>query len=836
MARLIAVADGNNTAASTWALVDSTSYNESEGISITVPTSYSTSYTQFTPGAITIDGIAVRLSNRTGTTGTFSVELYNHTAGASVAGTEVTINCSDFLAATQAAFDGGWYFFKFSAVTLLAANAYSVRFKTSSVSQITLFGTGSTNPSRMLRTTTTQAPVATDDRFIMQEWTAAATSTTRAVTGNDTTVVDYGSGSTSQVTPALSISAGGSYLVGTSASTAYNVKISGNVVVYNGGVLKMGETAGRMPTTSSLTWLMDCVSNVDFGIDVRNGGTCYGAGADKTRHTLLTGDEAAAQTVIGVADTTGWATGDTLGFAPTGTTNTHGETKDISTVDSGVQVTLSAGLTNAHTGTGDVVGEVGNLTSNVKIIGTSTSVGTFICFRAGSIGVFDNVECRYLGSATANKRGVESQHINTSSNSMTLNKCVFRDILQNGVIGGNGGSSGAFFYVSDCIVYSLIGSASTLLAAGGAVGTPTFDLSDNLVIGGGTGVGITIAAITGAGGTVANNISTGCNNGISVTATFTIDTVTNFSGFKVHSNAVGMVSSSAQKKTITSCDFVCNSSSGVTSVGGICDFVTCNFYGNSAQGVAIAINTAQHSALGFTSCNFRGRSGFAQPIGYSSGATYGPPALVVFNSCSFGATTAHTTSDISISGIVGGSHIFNNCTFSSTTEFNSTIYTFLDENAIVGVQRKDTTAGNHVAYIRQGIITRDTTIYNTASPSLRIEPKSASIEAKTRVKPFAVPVNSGQTCTPSVYVRESVSGDGTDYNGNRVKLYVKQNYNLGITSDTLLDTATGASEGAFELLTGTTAAVTDDGVLEFYLTCDGTTGWVNIDDFTATVA
>ena len=209
--------------------------------------------------------------------------------------------------------------------------------------------------------------------------------------------------------------------------------------------------------------------------------------------------------------------------------------------------------------------------------------------------------------------------------------------------------------------------------------------------------------------------------------------------------------------------------------------------------------------------------------------------MVVFNSCSFGATTAHTTADVNFSTMQGGKHVFNNCTFASTTEFNSTIYTFLDENASVGIQRLDTTAGNHKTYVRYGIITRDTAIFNAASPSLRVAPQSATIDCSTTLMTFKVPVNSGQTCTPVVPVRDSESGDGAAYNGSRVKLYVKANHNLGITSDTLLDTATAASDGAFESLTGTTAAATDDGVFEFYIVCNGTTGWINIDDITATV-
>lgn len=834
----MAVADGNNTDSSTWALIDSTSYLESESITVPVPTSYGTGFTAFTPGAITIDGIALRLLNRAGTSGTFSVELYNNTAGASVAGTEVTINCSDFNDAVQASLDGGWYFFKFSsAVTLSAATAYFVRFKTSVSSQISLVGASTALPSRMLRTTTTQAPVAGDDRYVMGEWTAAGTTTTRTVTLNDTTTVDYGAASTSQVTPALSISAGGIVIAGTSASTTYVQKISGNVVVYNGGILRIATSGSPMPTTSSFTWTFDCGANVDFGIDVRRNGEFTAYGASKTRWTLLTSDEAAASTSIQVADTTGWANSDVLVFAGTGTTTTHGETKTVSTVDSATQVTLSAGLTNAHTGTGDVVGEVGNLTCNVRIVGASASLCTFICFRASSLGVLDNVGVQYFGSATTNKRGVECQHINTSSNSCTFNSCAFRDYFNNASsFVGNVQSAGNLYYITNCVMTS--GTAGTgIQAVGGTAGTPTFDVSGNLVTGQGTALttGLNMALITGAGGTCTNNRIAGCTSGLSYSPTHTIGTTSNISGFKVHSCTSGIVNGTTQTKTMTSCDVVCNAN-GLIQPGGVITIESCNFYGNSTAGVNMSSGGIGNAAAMFNNCVFRGRTSFNQPIGVNFTGTGSATGEVAFNSCSFGATIAHTTSDIGTANIIISKTAFNNCTFASTTEITATAYAKIEEGGYIGIQRKDTTAGNHVAYIRQGIITRDTTIYNTASPSLRIAPKSATVTASTRVKPFAVPVNNGQTCTPSVYVRESESGDGAAYNGNRVKLYVKANYNLGITSDTLLDTATAASDGAWEQLTGTTDAVTDDGVLEFYLVCDGTAGWINVDDFTATVS
>lgn len=841
MARLCAVANGNNTAAATWAVIDSASYTESETGTLTVPTTYATTYTAFTPGAITVDGLAIKLANRTGTTGTFSAELYSTTGSVSVAGTEVTVNCSDFVDALSASIDGGWYFFKFAApVLLVAATNYIVRFKTSSATQIVVFTTGSVSvPAKFVRTTTTQAPVAGDDRFVMGEWTAAGTTTTRTVTLDDTSTVDYGSASTSTVTPALSISAGGIVLAGTTASTTYIQKISGNVVVYNGGILRIATSGSRMPTTSSFTWTFDCAANVDFGIDIRRKGEFTAYGEDKTRWTLLTGDEAASQTVIGLTSTTGWKVGDTLMFPTTGTSSAQSETKAIQTVDSSTQVTLTAGLTNAHTGSGDVVGEVANLTCNISILGISTSIGTYICYFQSSLGVLDNINVRYFGSSSSNKQGVESQHINTSTNSCTINKCSFMDLETAGKVGNTQGA-GAFYYITNCVVYLGNNSTSTIgiHAAGGFTGTPDYDVTDNLIVFNNTNcVGLRVGGHTGTTASLDRNRLIGGGTGISFSETYGVGKIVNISDCIMRANSNGAANvSSTITKVMTNCNFTCNTN-GLSSTGPNITLTTCNFIGNSSTGANIVTSSNSHlttTLLTFNSCIFRGRSGFAQPIGFNISSDFMSPAKVVFNLCDFGTTTAHTTADVNVSAYYTGILQLNSCTLASSTEFNSTATSFLIDTGLIAAQRIDNTDGNHRAIIQQGIVTPDTTIFRTASPSVRITPKSASVETITKLFPFQIKVPNGQTATPSVYVRESVVGDGTDYNGNRIKLYVATNYNAGITSDTLLDTATASSVGTFEQLTGTTAAVGDDCVLDFYITCDGTTGWINYDDFTGT--
>ena len=59
---------------------------------------------------------------------------------------------------------------------------------------------------------------------------------------------------------------------------------------------------------------------------------------------------------------------------------------------------------------------------------------------------------------------------------------------------------------------------------------------------------------------------------------------------------------------------------------------------------------------------------------------------------------------------------------------------------------------------------------------------------------------------------------------------LKQNNLLGITTDTVLATSTAAN-GVWTTLTGTISSVTNTGVAEVYVDCDGTVGWINVDDW-----
>jgi hypothetical protein len=251
----------------------------------------------------------------------------------------------------------------------------------------------------------------------------------------------------------------------------------------------------------------------------------------------------------------------------------------------------------------------------------------------------------------------------------------------------------------------------------------------------------------------------------------------------------------------------------------------------------LVIGNANSDILANSACNmvvndgvFAGETGYAAPRVMNLGNT--SSGLVVLNNCTSGVVsgvyTTHTVSAFLASAGGNLNVIANNTIITEATEVTTPAVMFPHMQSIA-LMNNDNVAGSNKSYFREGTITLDTTIFSGATPSQRMTP-SLALEALYSGE-FTVAVSSGQSLTPSVKVRESVLGDGTAYNGAFPRLIVKANAAIGIDTDTVLDTATAASEGAWETLTGATATVTGDGVLKFIVDCTGTTGWVNIDDW-----
>ena len=838
MAVRYSIATGNWTTASTWGNVDATSYLNAESATESLlTTAYSaTRSSAFTPGAITVSHLGVKLCERIGTTGTMSVSLRNATIGLDdfVTGTEVTIDVADLPSALEADLNGGWIFFKLSApVTLLAATNYNIQAKTSSITQVDLFCDGTAdNLSRCLVTTSSTEPTTGDDVIIAGEYTGAGTSNSFTVTMDKVTATDFGSASTSLVTPALAICSKGTLTWQTTTFTAYTLKLSGNLIIYSGGTMNMGTTGTPCPRSSTMDLIFDVGVNVGWGLTVRNLGTWNAQGLSRTSakniwYCKLNTDEAVNQTTLGVDTDTGWLDNDSIAIASTSRTSTDTELGRLNGDAGASSLTVDGfagaggGVAFAHSGTSPTQAEIILLTRNVRIYGVSTTLQSFVRCQATATVDVDWVEFYWLGSATTTTKGIT---IETITGSATFSYCSFRDF----VVASSGlqlvGSTTNNFTVEFCVFYNVSLPVVTVATSG------TSYVFDNLIsLGSPTGNRVCFT-FDDVGGTITNIVSAGNRNtGLQISLS-EVNQIGTIGPLISHSNPSGIALAGFRGGTVTGVKaWRGATASTALNLSNLDDVLIDGYeaFGNTTSNLVIDSN----KQLIIKDAVLSGDSTFATISGVVFSTSTG--GEIAFEDSTFGVASgikvAHSTQDVLVSATGFTDVQFHNCLFASTNEIG--LQSSMVNGLTFGSQKHDQTAGLHKAWRREGTISIDTTIFDV-SPSVRLTPNSAT--ENLRALAFHSAVSNGNTLNVSVKVRESVVGDGTDYNGTRVELLVKRNVSAGIASDTVLATATIASEGAWETISGTTASVTDDAVLEFVVRCNGTTGWVNFDTFAVT--
>jgi hypothetical protein len=841
---------GNFNTAGSWAVVDATSLLDSEAGNTALTTSYVNS-AQFTPGAITIDGIAVKLASRAASpTGTVTINLRNVTDSLDVK--TVALNVSDLPACTAVGNDGGWLFFKFNSSTLLiAGKSYYVQAKTSSATQVNLFRDATAgNWSRMLRTTTTGAPGAGDQLDIMGEHTGAGTGNDITITMDQiaTSIVDLGSGTDAGV--AITVCKRGTINFAYSAATNYYLKCSGNVIVYNGGTFTIGTVANPIPTGSTAVLEFDPVADGGMGLITRAGSTFTAQGAARTAgknifEGLLKVDTVNGEGHFHLDSDSGWKSGDVVAIASTTQTYSQSETK-ILNGDAGAEicnVTVNFGA-SVHSGTSPTQGEVILLTRNVMIRSATSTIMSYCDFKDSTTVNIDWVEFYYLGENTAGKFGVCPDVLTGSIN---IQYCSLHDMEDGGFftnvnavshitfnyngmyncnnsgatqasLGLYGASAGTDITVNyNVLILCRAGSSNAVVYIGSTQLFCTFTYN---TIAGSNGVGYQLCLDTATaqitGNISYNTIHSGSTYGMKVSGQGTNYKVSTISYFTIWRNTTaGLLLSDPSSLYL-----------------GIQNLIIDNFllFGNSTNNILVICSfidgvTIQNSVL-------RSDPSFTTTNGFSINLTTQYPNLYIkFLNTTFGVTNNHTN-DINVCASVFQKIILKNCLLASGTEVTNN--GSLNSQSGVYSSKHDQSAGGHKTWLRYGIIQSDTTYYNTASPSERLTPNTANIKLESGSKKVAVA--SGATVTISCYVRKStVASGGALYNGNQPRLILKENNAIGIATDTVIETqhVEGATAN-WELLTGTTAAATDDGVMEFLVDCDGTAGFVNVDDWTTT--
>lgn len=832
MAVKIAAADGNLNTAGTWGTVDATAFLDSEANNTALTTSYVES-AGFTPGAITVDGIAVKVATRAASpTGTISVRIAQ--AGATVAGTEVTINVSDIPSRDG---EQGWIFFKFAApVALLAATVYTVSAKTSSASQVNLYRNATAgNWSRMLRTTTTGAPGAGDSFHILGEWTAAATKTNRAVTMDNTAATDFGDGSTSNP-GGITIGIGGTLTWGVTAATNYRLKVSTQLIINYGGTMTMGGVGTEMPRNSTALLDFDsAAADGDFGM------VCFGTltvqGLSRTSglnvvQAKLNTDEAAASVLIGLDTDTGWLNGDDVAIAATSRTFSETETKAL-TANAGASSAAIAALASAHSGTAPTQAEVILLTRNVRIESSSSTFMAYVRFGNASTVDLDWMSFRYMGSTTTNKRGVEVQ--TTSAGSFNMAYCSLRDFDSHGLY--ITGSAVDNFTVSHTVGYKVGSQTSGHSAIGVKTATTgtNWSITYCTILGNnaGGGYGFEFQDVGG----VATNLRAAGNGGSSGAGLYINEPAgkmgAGWTTFELHSNnncnlkvlGVGfltMASVNLWRSTSHGCE--------ITEYGEMV-FNSGLWFGNGTANLAFLGGTFLTGSFIGRTLTLAGDSSFSTGSGLAlpNANNRGFPMLR-FENCTFGSASgiyvAHATQDITFG--TGATRyaalVLNNCLLASSTELanESSLY----GRSYIAYERVDQATGVHkTVYQNLGTVARDTVTYRTASPSEKLTPSGALPGCRLRSGVRRKPIASGQTATISAYVRKDSS-----YAGSTVRLVQLANPAIGVLTDTVIASMTGGAN-AWEELSGTTAAASEDGVVEFVVEVDGSAGNVYTDDW-----
>ncbi len=800
MADLIAYQSGDWTGATTWkGVATSTGAKQTSTTNATgVSSSYVYSPTFTITNGVVIEGLLLHC-RRGGITssGTMTVALSDDNGV--TATREVTVDAQDIPRGLTAS----WVFFKFGTpLTGDGGTDYRIGVK-GTVNNNVLFSRSATTAdwARYLRTDATATIGASDRTFIAGELTAPGTVNALTVTMDSTASTAYGD---------LDICYNGTLSYGTSASTNYILDLAGTLNIWDGGILNIGTSGTRIPSTSTALLEFTNAVNVDRGLEVRGGGTVNLYGATKTTiQTLLTADASSGQKVVTVGSTSGWLANDVIALASTTRTPGQSEKATISTVDSGTQITTVANLTNTHHGVSPYQGEVVNLTRNVKIRGTSQSLCAYVNCEATSNFTAEYAEFFFLGSSTAFKQGIDSA--TSSAGTFSMKFCSMYDYNSTGsanLIRAAGTT--ASIVIEDCVFY-VSNTSQTPFSITATSGTPS--IQRNWWV----SVGTTNASFGDVGGTIQDNRFGGCG--------FILG---EFGG------NIGTIKDNIIHSTIQYSLLITNPLYGT--IDGMVIWRCAGYAVRIDAGGWIGLNwNLYHNANGinpfsnggsfvFRDSDFNGGSGASlSQTGIHMNFSRNFQAL--FENCNFGNVQTASTACITVSAYPGYEVIFRNCFIGESTvvqnQSNLTSSDYL--TSYIGFDKFNNTAGSHRAYKQFGRTESDQSTFNTAAPSEALLPNNASNKLPSGSKKLAVA--SGQTATVNVYVRKSAT-----YNGNQPRLIVKANSIAGITTDTVLDTMSVGTE-SWEQLSGTTATVSDDCVLEVYVDCDGTAGTVNVDDW-----
>ena len=822
MPLLVSRANGNFTSASTWGVADSATGSQLTNPSANTTTTTSYVYSSTFTGTNTkvADGVALFMQ-RVNTTGTFSVALSDNNGV--TATREVTVNASDLPASSS------WVFFKFATTLTLDGGAdYRVGVRSDTAGNVRVYRDATAgNWGRIISTTDTAAPAAGDTMLIVGELTGAGVSANCTVTMDNTATTDFGNGTATATLPSMTnpqnfngiqIGDFGNLIWGTTAATNYYLKLSGNLIVWDGGTYNMGTAATPCPRDSTMYLQFDCVSDGDFGFISYERGTVvtYGQSRSSGKNVTfckLNANAVSGATSLTVDTDTGWLDNDEIAVAPTGRTRTEISVATLNgnagastlTVDGGGGA--GGGLLNSHDGYDIYKAEVVLLTRNVRISGASATVMSYF-YSFGSLVNCNWTDFLWLGYNAASKEGLNlAANFNPANFTadFTIDYCCIRDGKMHGVFQSNS-PFGITANIRNSIFYGRsVSSAGSAVRIAASSGGP--NISNNVFMFGGSS---TYSLFTQSGSFSNNIISAStfgwlCNN--------QIVSISNSVVHSVNTNAIVLNTTvGSSSYTFTNNSIWRINGTGITLGGSSYIFSSNNFLIADTSAPAVTIS-GTYLVPSFSNLNITFTSGFAWNqntailvSGYNVINIQDSVLTYRLNSIQIGTTCIIKTS---------------NTLFGSPTEVANTDLLLVNPAyGYVTSARHDQTDGAHRTWFNNHRIDRDNSVFRTAAPSERLTGTRTIDITNNKSSSRLVAVDSGTSVTVSVYVTGGSSP---------ARLILKKNPSLGIPNDITLATYSGSG---WQQLSGTSPVVSDNGVLEFCIEVQlGSGATCNIDDW-----
>jgi hypothetical protein len=630
---------------------------------------------------------------------------------------------------------------------------------------------------------------------------------------------------------------------------------SGWSVYLGGGNFFMGTSASRIQDGFTASLFITPGSGGGRRITLLDGSSFRAAGSTMSyTWTTLTANVATSSTTCTTAVSTGWKVGDEIVIAPTRRAATTATTvqydRRVLTSVSGTTLGFSA-LTYYHDGVGDLAGEIINITRNCRIVCTTPST-----FRTGIVHSVTNGhtieldDVQIYGMGTNTGTGAISVFGSGATAFILIRNCAFVD----GSTGISISSTTNFYnlFVNNNVFTTAITTGSFLILQGSQTLTSPIvtgsQISNNCMIFGGTSsavIGIDVYTSTIP---FINNHVSGVQTvqGIRVGLVNIYQVSGLVGGNVVRASGAGMflVLNDGLKMGYTQSDnaTIRNLNYGLYIVGSSnTRYDNLVSIGNQLSNLLLGYNVGitQQFNLVFNNATIQSDSVNTTQYGIIlglGGVPVPPIALTLtMNDCSFGTPSVHTLGDIRFNAEVNQvvDLVCNNCNFASSIEVSQP--GFMSDGSRVAIQRANKVNGAHRTYYSFGLLTLDTTIFRSGTKSTRMTPTSATFSQKFGRK--TIPVRASAQPTISVFVRKSAVGDGSSYNGNQPRLWLKNNpalANFGTYNDLILATASAAN-GTWEQLSASLPVVPyEDSAFEVYVDCNGTSGWVNIDDWKIT--